>query len=335
MEDSKRYFRLGVFVVVAITLLAGVLFILGGRSLFQPKFTFETYFKESVSGLEVGAPVELRGVPLGGVSAILTSSSVYERDLPIDKRKTYIVVRATISYDPNQTAQIQRDVSELVKRGLRAQTQLAGVTGQQYLALDYFDPEKYPPLPFDWRPEYQYVPSAPSLASEIIANAQEFLASLNEADITQIGQNLNKLLVTADTLVSQARSAVERVDETLATAPISEAVQKLESAATRLDELLARPGLTETVDNLGEVSKRLRTLAASGDLDRMVTSLAQAADRLDGVIADNQYDVRVIVEDLRVTANNLRALSETIKRDPSGALLGGPPEKVKLPARSR
>ena len=57
----------------------------------------------------------------------------------------------------------------------------------------------------------------------------------------------------------------------------------------------------------------------------------ETAERLDALIGDNQYDVRVIVQDLRVTADNLRALSETVKRYPAGALFGGPPEKVQLP----
>jgi hypothetical protein len=67
----------------------------------------------------------------------------------------------------------------------------------------------------------------------------------------------------------------------------------------------------------------------------MVRRIAEAADRLDGLIGDNQYDVRVMVQDLRTTADNLRVLSENIKRYPAGALMGGPPEKVQLPARSQ
>jgi hypothetical protein len=41
--------------------------------------------------------------------------------------------------------------------------------------------------------------------------------------------------------------------------------------------------------------------------------------------------VRVIAQDLRVTADNLRALSETVKRYPAGALFGAPPDRLKLP----
>ncbi len=344
MEEGKRYFRLGLFVVVTITILAAVLFVLGGRKLFQPTFTFETYFNESVAGLELGAPVRFRGVPLGQVSEILTSTATYEKDVPMDKRREYIVVRAKVNFSAEEAEQMERDAVQMVKKGLRAQTQLAGITGQQYLAIDFLDPAKYPPLEFPWTPKYTYVPSAPSLTGEIIANAQAFLASLNEADVKTLGQNLNALVVNLNKKVSEApvaelfknaNATIERLDRILATAPIDHTLRKIDSAATWLDGLLADPGLKQTVDNVAAASGRLRQLADGGDVDRMVRRIDATAERLGALIGDNQYDVRVIVQDLRVTAGNLRVLSETVKRYPAGALVGGPPEKVQLPGNSR
>ena len=154
MDEGQNFRRLGLFVLVTLALLAGILFLLGGRSLFQPTFTFESYFNESVAGLAIGAPVQYRGVPLGQVTEILTSGAVYERDVPLVKRKGYIVVRAKVSgISASQTEQMRKDTQKNVELGLRAQTQLAGITGQQYLALDYFNPKTYPPLQFDWTPE--------------------------------------------------------------------------------------------------------------------------------------------------------------------------------------
>ena len=57
----------------------------------------------------------------------------------------------------------------------------------------------------------------------------------------------------------------------------------------------------------------------------------KAAQRADALLADNQYDVRAIVQDLRTTSTNLRTLSDSVKRYPAGALLAGPPDKVQLP----
>jgi ABC-type transporter Mla subunit MlaD len=96
----------------------------------------------------------------------------------------------------------------------------------------------------------------------------------------------------------------------------------------RVDPLLA--DLKQSVDNLAVMTASLRKFADRGDLYHTVTHIDDALQRLNGLMSDNQYDVRVIVQDLRVTADNLRALSATIKWYPAGALIGGPPEKVRL-----
>jgi ABC-type transporter Mla subunit MlaD len=344
MEESKRYIRLGWFVVVCLTILFAVLFLLGGRKLFQPTFTFETYFNESVAGLDVGAPVRFRGVPLGQVSEILTSAATYEKGVPLDKRRQYIVVRAKINLSAEEVEQLKQDAIPMLKRGLRAQTQLAGITGQQYLAIDFFDPAKFPPLEFPWTPKFMYLPSAPSLTGQIVANAQVFLASLNEADVKTLGRSVNTLIADLDKklseapigeLIKNANATIERIDATLAAAPVGPTLRKLDAVSGRLDALLADPGIEQTVDNLAGITTRLRKLADDGDLDRMVTRIDATVERLDALIGDNQYDARVIVQDLRATAGNLRTLSETVKQYPAGALFGGPPEKVRLPGNSR
>src|SRR6266542_4531545 len=118
MEEGKRHYRLGLFVIVCVVILAAALFLLGGRKFFQPTCTFETYFNESVSGLELGAPVRFRGVPLGQVTEILTSAAPYEGDVPLGKRREYIVVRVKVDVSAKEAEQLKRDVADLVKRGL-------------------------------------------------------------------------------------------------------------------------------------------------------------------------------------------------------------------------
>jgi len=327
MEEAKRYGRLGAFVVVSLCILATGLFLLGGRKWFQPAFMFETYFDQSVAGLDVGAPVRFRGVPLGHVAAILTSAATYEQSVPLDKRREYIVVRVEVNLSGQEAAQMRRDAESLAAKGLRAQTQLAGITGQQYLALDFLDPKKYAPLPFDWTPRYLYLPSAPSSAGEIIAKAQSFLASLNEADIQRLGQNLNTLVSDLDTKLGEipVTDLATHLQGTLKTA---------KSTLSRMDRLLADPSLKQTLDNVAVISARVRQMTDDGELDRLVKDLDDTSERLDALVGDNQYDVRAIVEDLRTTAGNLRALSESVKRYPAGVLVGGPPEKVQLPGHS-
>jgi ABC-type transporter Mla subunit MlaD len=310
MDEGKRYYRLGLFVVVSILALAVLLFVLGGRKLFQPTYTFETYFAESVAGLEIGSPLRYRGVPLGEVSEILDSAAAYERDVPLAERRNYIVVRGKVTLSALEAIQVRRDAPELVKLGLRAQTQLAGITGQQYLALDFLDPAKYPPLEFGWTPKYEYVPSAPSRTGEIIAKAQVFVASLSEVDIKNLGENLNRLLVNLNGKVGEL--------------PLAQLSADADNVLRKLNATIERV-------NLGVITGSLRRVADRGDLDRTITQIDESIERLNGLLGDNQYDVRIIVQDLRVTADNLRELSATVKRYPAGALISGPPEKVRLP----
>jgi len=344
MDDKQHYMRLGLFVVVSVVLLFALLFILGGRSLFQPKITIETYFNDSVAGLELGSPLKYRGVPLGHVSFIGVSAPLYEEDVPVDKRRGYIVVRATVSGP--RTDLWQKELEANVKRGLRVRTELAGVTGQQYLAADFFDPQNHPPLPFDWKPEYEYVPSVPSVASQLLTSIQDLVANLDQADIERLGKNLNALVENVDRKVSElpvaalsadaagvlrdARAAINRVDGIIAHAPIDEMLRSLASASVRIDTFLADPALGQTLGNAGAVSGKLRKIAESGEIDQIVKNLDRTIQRADALLADNQYDIRGVVQDLRVTTANLRTLSELAKRYPPGLLVGGPPEKVQL-----
>lgn len=351
MEENKSYFRLGLFVVVSLAILLGVLFVLGGRSLFEPTFTFETYFDGSVSGLGIGAQVQFRGVPLGQVSEITTTSSEYEDGSAIKMRKSYIVVRAKLSGDVDRVQQWRKEVDAYIERGLRAQTQFAGITGQQFLALDFLPPDKNPPLPIDWTPEYPYIPSAPSLTGQIIDSAQQFLGSLNKADVGELGRNLNSLVQTlnqkaerlpiaklsdeASAVLADARTTIDHLDQVIEQAPVVRALDNIADASGRLDTLLEDPGLKQTVDNAAAFTGGLRALIEKGGVDAVIADLDRTIQRVDALIGDNQYDVRVVVQDLRATADNLRSLSETAKRYPAGVLIGGPPEEVDMPWKER
>jgi len=351
MEEKKSYLRLGLFVVVSLVILLGVLFVLGGRSLFEPTFTFETYFDGSVSGLGIGAQVQFRGVPLGQVSEITTTASEYEDGSPIKMRKSYIVVRAKLSGDADRVQQWRKEVAAYIERGLRAQTQFAGITGQQFLALDFLAPDKNPPLPIDWTPEYPYIPSAPSLTGQIIDSAQQFLGSLNKADVGELGRNLNSLVQTlnqkaerlpieklsdeASAVLADARTTIDHLDQVIEKAPVVRALDNIADASGRLDTLLEDPGLKQTVDNAAAFTGGLRAVIEKGGVDAVIADLDRTIQRVDALIGDNQYDVRVVVQDLRATADNLRSLSETAKRYPAGVLIGGPPEEVDMPWKER
>jgi ABC-type transporter Mla subunit MlaD len=121
----------------------------------------------------------------------------------------------------------------------------------------------------------------------------------------------------------------------IAQSQIEETLRNFSSVSARLDKVLADPGLQQTVANAGVISARLRKIAEAGELDSLAKNLDQAILRVNALIGENQHDVRGMIQDLRVTSDNLRTLSENIKRNPSGLLVGGPPQKVQMPKESK
>src|SRR5258707_6819472 len=96
MSLKANYFKLGLFVIGAIVSGAIVLVVIGSGRWFQPKLTIETYFKESVQGLDIGSKLKYRGVTIGEVTRISFTYTKYQQDLPITQRERYVMVEAQL-----------------------------------------------------------------------------------------------------------------------------------------------------------------------------------------------------------------------------------------------
>lgn len=114
----------------------------------------EFHFHQSVRGLKVGAPVDFRGLELGSIIDI-------DMEFDRERRQFYALVRARIyplrfgplfermqELDKDPHLARARFLEGMVSRGLRAQMRAANLlTGQQYVALDFFSNE--PEVKFD------------------------------------------------------------------------------------------------------------------------------------------------------------------------------------------
>ncbi|NBU99153.1 MAG: MCE family protein [Spirochaetia bacterium] len=81
MNNKTKHYKIGIFVLVCITLLLVFIFLLGARALFEKRIILETYFDESVHGLDVGSVVKYRGVPVGNIKSISSSFYPISKDL--------------------------------------------------------------------------------------------------------------------------------------------------------------------------------------------------------------------------------------------------------------
>src|SRR3954469_21039526 len=96
MSAQANFFKLGLFVIAGTVALVLLLLVLGSGRWFQSKVVVETYFNESVQGLDVGSKVKCRGVNVGEVTRISFTYTKYQLDRPPDERLRYVLVEATV-----------------------------------------------------------------------------------------------------------------------------------------------------------------------------------------------------------------------------------------------
>jgi hypothetical protein len=96
MSQKANYFRLGIFIIAASAILVAIILALGAGTAFKRTVTIETYFDESVQGLDVGSAVKYRGVQIGRVTRIGFTGSTYQDDLPMKNRRQYVLVEAEL-----------------------------------------------------------------------------------------------------------------------------------------------------------------------------------------------------------------------------------------------
>jgi phospholipid/cholesterol/gamma-HCH transport system substrate-binding protein/paraquat-inducible protein B len=327
MSTRANYFKLGIFVILAFTLLVGFVLMLGADALFLNKVVMETYLDQSVQGVEVGSRVKYRGIWIGNVSEIDFTHNVYQLDKPIEKRHSY--VRLQMSLDPRALGGETKDklgslLKHEIKRGLRVWMASQGLTGAAYLEVDFLDPDRNPPLPIDWTPENDYIPSAQSKISRMLASAEEVFKKLENIDLQQILTNLNQLVVSTTREVEKANLG-KISDEAV------NLLSGLQKSSDKLHTILSSPGLESIPKDAAISMTKLRELFESGKLDATISQMQKTLQEVDFLLAGKGGDLEEALANLRQFTENLKELAENAKRHPSQLLFGQPPkpEKVK------
>ena len=92
MSQKANYFKLGLFVIGALIAGIVVLLVIGSGRWFERKSTIETYFNESVQGLDIGSKLKYRGVVIGEVTKISFTYLVYQQDRSMSQRARFVLV---------------------------------------------------------------------------------------------------------------------------------------------------------------------------------------------------------------------------------------------------
>jgi ABC-type transporter Mla subunit MlaD len=346
MSLKANYFKLGLFVIGAVIAGVVLLVVIGSGRWFVPKLTIETYFNESVQGLDVGSKLKYRGVSIGDVTRIGFTYNKYELDKPMTDRARYVLVEAQI--EPRLVGGraaagdlTQPEAAKLeVERGLRVRLAPQGITGTSYLEIDYIDPPP-PLLAIYWKPENIYVPSARSTVTQFVNAAEEIIERLHKLDIEGTLVNLNRLMITAnerlaaiDTRSLSDRSIrvlgkVESTLDSIAVKKLSDEgvalLAELRASNAELKDLLAKPSLQKLPDDAEAAMARIKDMVSDPKLAKSISNLERTLTRVDRIFGGGEADLASSIENLRQITDNLRDLTEESKRYPASLIFGAPP----------
>ncbi len=258
MSAEARYFRVGLFVFSGALLIGACAVVLGGQDLFKQEILLETYFDESVAGLEVGSPVKLRGVKVGTVSRIDFVGDYYDMDpeKAASKRNRIVVLMKIVTGEegvdaPESRQARQRRMQANIEEGLRLRLVSNLVTGIKSIEADILSPEDNPPMEITWTPRNLYIPSAPSAMAALTSAAERIFSRLENVEVDKVVENLDRLIVSLTALVGDSRGAVQEVKGTvMRTRRILDGSQ--------YDLHAALENLRVTSENLREVSETAR-----------------------------------------------------------------------------
>lgn len=337
MKSDRTYFRLGAFILLAVAALVALVVIVGTGSLLRNDLHAETYFNESVQGLDVGSKVLFRGVLVGNLTRLSFTYVKYERDKPPSQRKPYVLVEFVVRPQLLGAMGVAHNdlvaiINGEVARGLRVREVPQGVTGLAYLELDYTDPNRNPALPIDWQPDHLYVPSTRSTIGRFVSATEELVRRLGSVDVEGFVTHVN-------TLATKLTEKVDALDVSGVSGDARALVGDLRKTNQRLQTILGNKAWDEAPRDIASATKdaagaakdaaaaaaRIRKITESEQFIKTLEQLQKTLARLDRMLAGRENDVAVTLNNMRVISENLREISENAKRYPAGVLLGEPP----------
>jgi paraquat-inducible protein B len=328
---------IGAFVVSALALAIAGAIAFGGTQFLVTKHKAILYFEGSVAGLNVGAPVNFRGVKVGTVTNI-------EINYDIDKQTMEIPVEIEIIPDlihVTSGQRSERNIQKLVERGLRAQLVVQSlVTGQASIEFDF-----HPDTPIRLvgaRTDLPELPTIPSSMAALQANVTAVLEKISKMPLDQISQQVSDAIGELQQTLTNATSLIKKVDTDIG--PTLTNLQETSEQAKALmatanDRMQMRDGeplqtLNDTLTDYGDLARQLqgKTNILSGDLQTTLNTLNSALAQINDVATLLERDMSKnpalltqttdTLREFKAMAAAIRAFAEYIQRNPNALLTG-------------
>ncbi|TVR47035.1 MAG: MCE family protein [Puniceicoccaceae bacterium] len=318
---------LGFFVLGALALGVVAVVALGGGGFLRGEHRILISFDESVHGLDIGAPVKLRGVRVGRVTGI---NVLYHPETSSSEIRVTCRLERSLVWDPEGREVALTDratLHRLVREGLRARLSLVGITGLLYIEMDFEDPKRHPSPEDILVDRMVVVPSIRSALSEFTGNISEVVAGIGQIDFAGLSDELILLLRNANRAIEDLR--FDRLGEDFSV--IASSLREMAEDGRLVRTLDAfRETMVEAKGVLERIEGQIEPMG--GELAEVLseTKLALQAFTRTGVLLEDMLGPRAALDDeLRRSLDSIaraglavERLADFLERNP-GALLRG------------
>jgi paraquat-inducible protein B len=239
-------------------------------------------FKQSLRGLEAGAPVDLLGVSLGTVRGVQLQHEAGDQDLPVEVTADIYPLRLgplrerLLNGKGAATLNDRQLLKQLVERGLRAQVRNGNLlTGQLYVALEFVT--KATKLSLDLNAAVPTLPTVPGTLSDVQPQLAEIVSKMSKVRFDEIGTDLQTALRSVKEISSSLQAVLGSADGTIKQlspqlqqsltelqATLASAQQTLKSAESNLVDSQA-PLQRSTSQTLAEVQRAAQAMRVLAD----------------------------------------------------------------------
>lgn len=269
---------------------------------FTQRVRFVVFFSGSVRGLNIGAPVEFKGIKVGKVVDVRLefnrSDSSFRIPVLLEIEPERVIARGGDEDDgPQQMLPL------LVQRGLRARLQTGSLlTGQLFVELDMHPDTEVVLVGGDL--PYPELPTIPASLEEITSSVKGVLQNLANLDIKRINEEVVGALSGANKLMNapEIQSSLEEVETS---------VVAFRQMVSKLDRRVGP--LAENIDKT--VSTGRTTLKAMQGSLGLLNRVLKSNSPLQGSYIK-------LADELTETARSIKALVDMLERNPDSFIFG-------------
>ncbi|MGL4723575.1 MAG: intermembrane transport protein PqiB [Scandinavium sp.] len=184
-------------------------------SIYTQHIDYVMFFKDSVRGLQPGAPVEFRGIRLGTVGKVPFFIPGLHQRLNDDYR-----IPVQIRIEPERLinqlggdTDVRAHIDELMNRGLRGSLKTGNlVTGALYVDLDFY-PKAEPRGKFRDFGGYAIIPTVSGGLAQIQQRLMEALDKINNLPINPLLQQATNTLAESQTTMKHVQTTLENLNK--------------------------------------------------------------------------------------------------------------------------